>query len=994
LIRDESKKDGLLGKSRDFLILRQMNLKFTPQEISEISLDTLQHVPEIFGVIVNLLLSRENEDIPLPIPMLNLLREVIEFGPDATKELLYIARIKRVANSDTNAEEIIKLLKDLEGDNVDIIQHVFDFLRYQEGHDFMNSSQFLSQLNDSTLFILGVDLELITRLHPTEVLNILDSARNHDDEVLLSRACNFLEHRLVFLGEDAKLEKAKVLSILHKLQESHDHRSIKLSLLLSIMQLDEYLTLEEAVNLMANVRNISAAHLFVFLQRNYFASNPELRTHFLSQLSVPVILGMMINGADLSESDLEAVSAKLVEHVASSGVGSLIENFPEYIVGKQIFQVLHSLRHKIKSDPNDGLLQKSWPILTSGIRDLQYLKMAIEFLIESCRKDGAVALKSPIEIKVPQEITGQQGVLQLTQVDQAFALCKLWPEFLDDSILIELAKNPTVFDRFSVTEFLRFLVKVGNKGGKNLSDTDFTALSSKIIEHAEQFGVGVLMINFEDLSSRDQLMVLHRLRRSIKTDFHDSIFGELWSGIRENLCAADKKKAMEFLIESYDNGSAVSVKLNPTIDISINHVNGTRETVQLKKINDVVVLCKHLPDLIDDSILIKIAQNDNVVAAINKGLEFYNAGFVSIEQKNLLDRFNLQISQSRGNLLIKTNSLLSFEELAQNISRFTRTNAPIIAEVEGDYVYQAIKQDCSFEQFYSKLSEKDKEELGLTSETESLIRGSWRKFQQNMPRVREFASLCHKPEELRNSIAAQFALIVQGNCSANLAILLQRAIESRVYANPCESIFATALCVAGLPVLNSSADVLQSHTSYENIITGDKNVFLPQQYFCHLVGEEILAIQSAIDEARDSKNAEALAIAEKRMPPGQVNNLAVLARISEIIAEAAVVDEDDDKERGEFMKKYSSQITLFIKEIRKDLASESSESKKVFEAFTARKLEEREEMIVKMGRDLCKSIDAEKFRDEKPTTQTLTRTSRRMVDQPAVASHSGSARVQ
>jgi len=121
---------------------------------------------------------------------------------------------------------------------------------------------------------------------------------------------------------------------------------------------------------------------------------------------------------------------------------------------------------------------------------------------------------------------------------------------------------------------------------------------------------------------------------------------------------------------------------------------------------------------------------------------------------------------------------------------------------------------------------------------------TWTKFHTNIDRIKTAVHFCRDVDEMASTVGSALALVAQPNCPANLAILLQGITHARQYSsNPKHAAVATALFEAALLILNRDHDEIGISGEYERVIIGEKNVYLPANYFFTLVGGEYLKLQ-------------------------------------------------------------------------------------------------------------------------------------------------------
>lgn len=144
-------------------------------------------------------------------------------------------------------------------------------------------------------------------------------------------------------------------------------------------------------------------------------------------------------------------------------------------------------------------------------------------------------------------------------------------------------------------------------------------------------------------------------------------------------------------------------------------------------------------------------------------------------------------------------------------------------------------------------------------ESTQLIKKNWFKIVKNSEVIIKVGDFAQTPEEFFASLSSSMALVTQANCPANLALNLQKNLESLRYKNPQHTAYALALYEAAQEFLNSGGDMIGSSKGYEELFGNaedqHRGVKIPLISFCNRIGEHLEQSQQAPD-AQAAESAE------------------------------------------------------------------------------------------------------------------------------------------
>lgn len=530
-----------------------------------------------------------------------------------------------------------------------------------------------------------------------------------------------------------------------------------------------------------------------------------------------------------------------------------------------------------------------------------------------------------------------------------------------------------------------------------------------------------------------------------------------------------KAAKVMFVLRAYKSDSAISsTPLNPPIFI------GTGAGIEINKLEQVEALFQFFPEIIHPHIA-TIAENDNLVNALNLTIRFYGTKYFSLEQFNFLSA--LHHARQGKEVNVDMTQLTSYGELFAQKSQFVKREPTTIVQTSNlGAAVLALQGDRSFEKFYESLSPENRKILGLRKEVSedeisaleswmgiqfelikkeydslrqdpkligfkimrqaeesvedfntrkatndykdcaelfrrrqklvaiiddyeaalseekpafdklriigevtkvpenfaSLLTSSadiehynamkandasaslhssyWSKFLQNLPKNLRLVGLVADEKEFADSIAAQLALVRQGECYANLQTQLQHEIERREFADINCAAISMAMFQGIAPF------VMENTHNYDDPNSPElQQLHLAKNSFCYNVGDEILKmLKEASDKDQQDlqeKSPREEALKQKLSKPAQ-GLLKSLKDIDSILSDTL---EDDDPIRQFYQTQYKNFVA------RQGGGGASSETDSNEDSLNDFLAQQRVEMIKSLGHQACKSVFSKEF---------------------------------
>ncbi len=422
-------------------------------------------------------------------------------------------------------------------------------------------------------------------------------------------------------------------------------------------------------------------------------------------------------------------------------------------------------------------------------------------------------------------------------------------------------QNPELFLKINLTNIIEGEDDLSNFLIEKLSPVaKFQALKScqhkKLLEAVEKsiqdYGLTYLLdrvLSVERLPLELLAEIVQVLQKNNKLKFDVAAEPELASLLRSIKLRDGHRDKLTFcqimqslILANDDKSGAGSLLLRPKIEVS---------GILCEKVKDVALLAILLPEMLRPSHYQILAQNEAFIKIINATLEYPDSTYFNRASLQLFNGINRYIPERQER--INVDQLISFEELVVSKKSLPRQTAVVMPEVGSLVCYKLIaaNSEITFDDFYANLGQDERDSLSLGGDNLA-IQLNWRKLMSNSDLIIEYASYAKTREEFTSMLASAMQLTTQAECAINLRTQLQGDLETKRYANLEDAAFAVACFYSSYQAFNSlGGDIIHTHRNYEEILKGNKNIYLSQRSFFKLIGEKYVEFLEKSDKATD-----------------------------------------------------------------------------------------------------------------------------------------------